>query len=118
MAAFGKLNPFEVVTPSSQSQSNDLVEAASAAADRSNSAFEIKQFARREYPGDYNMQKYVVEQQTESLNWILAYSHPKIPSRDLMAFKNRAKKEYPQDYCMQKYDIEQQIEGFLFMLDN
>ncbi len=78
---------------------------------------QIKRFARNEYPTDYNMQKFVVEQQTDALQWIAKLCEPRIPSTDLQKILKFAQSEYPRDFNMQKFIIEQQVQGYLFMLE-
>ena len=78
---------------------------------------QIKCFARNEYPTDYNMQKFIVEQQLDALQWIIAFREPRIPATDLQQILKFAQSEYPQDFSMQKFIVEQQVQGYLFMLE-
>ena len=68
---------------------------------------EINDFAEREYPNDYKMQKYIYNQQIESYKYMSTVGD--------MECKNFAQREYPNDYRMQKYIYNQQVDAKSFM---
>ena len=67
----------------------------------------IKEFAKKEYPDDYDMQEYEYNKQLE------AYLFMK--SVDELKIKQFAIKEYPDDYDMQQDEYNRQLEAYLFM---
>lgn len=72
----------------------------------------IRIFAEREYPDDFAMQKYTIEEQRESFSAIQHLSLPDIPKSVFAKIYERAATEYPDDYSMQKYTIEEQVEAY------
>ena len=56
---------------------------------------EINDFAEREYPNDYRMQKYIYNQQVDAKSFMKNASNK--------YSKSKAQREYPNDYRMQKY---------------
>ena len=72
----------------------------------------IRAFAQREYPDDYSMQKYTIEEQSESFSAIKQLDVSNIPASVLNQICQRAAIEYLDDYSMQKYEIEEQVEAY------
>jgi GYF domain 2 len=72
----------------------------------------IRAAAAREYPDDYVMQKYTVEQQCEAFSELRKLRVPNIPPNVFAKMSASAAEEYPDDYVMQKYTIEQQLEAY------
>jgi hypothetical protein len=72
----------------------------------------IRAFAQREYPDDYSMQKYTIEEQSESFFAIKRLDASNIPAGVFNEICQRAAIEYPDDYSMQKYEIEEEVEAY------
>lgn len=73
----------------------------------------IRAFAEKEFPDDYQMQQFVIKQQTEAYNWVAsATSAVGIPSDVYAKIKAKAADEFPGDYNMQKFVINQQVKAY------
>ena len=68
---------------------------------------EIKEFAYREYPNDYKMQKYIYKKQLSAYRYIISVTDKEV--------KEFAYREYPNDYSMQKYVYDKQISAKQYM---
>lgn len=68
--------------------------------------------AEQEWPDDYGMQKYVIEEQTKAYKELKNYRASDIPSRVLKAITQKALREWPGDYGMQIYAIKEQVEAY------
>jgi len=91
-------------------QANVPAQRQSAGSDISRS---IRAFAEKRYPDDYDMQKFVINQQTEAYNWVVSVSSPAgVPQEVFEQIKTRAAHRYPDDYDMQKFVINQQTEAY------
>lgn len=74
----------------------------------------IKERAAKNWPGDYQMQQYEVEKQTDAYNWLAATSFISgLPSDVLEQIKTDAANNWPGDYVMQKYEIEKQAKAYV-----
>ena len=73
----------------------------------------IKAYTEKEFPGDYNMQEFVIKQQTEAYNWVMsASSATGVPQGVFEQIKAKATDEFPNDYNMQKFVINQQVKAY------
>ena len=72
----------------------------------------IRVFAQQEYPDDYSMQKYTIEEQSESFSAIKQLDASNIPADVFNQICQQAAIEYPDDYSMRKYEIEEQVEAY------
>jgi len=76
-------------------------------------ALSIKERAAKNWPGDYQMQQYEVEKQTDAYNWVATTSFISgLPSDVLEQIKTDAADHWPGDYVMQKYQIEKQAKAY------
>jgi hypothetical protein len=93
-----------------QTQSKAQNASQSATSDISSS---IRAFAEKEWPDDYEMQKFVINQQTEAYNWVVtATSATGVPQDVFEKIKIKAADEWPNDYAMQKFVINQQVNAY------
>ncbi|HEY5043032.1 MAG TPA: ankyrin repeat domain-containing protein [Verrucomicrobiae bacterium] len=91
-------------------QANVKVQSQSAVSDISRS---IRAFAEKEFPDDYNMQEFVINQQTEAYNWVVtASSATGVPQGVFEQIKAKAAEEFPDDFNMQKFVINQQVKAY------
>jgi FtsZ-interacting cell division protein ZipA len=67
----------------------------------------IKEFAKREYPSDYDMQQFVYNKQVSAYNYMKTVTDTEL--------KNFAIGEYSEDYDMQKFVYEKQLAAKKFM---
>jgi len=73
----------------------------------------IRAFAEKEWPGDYEMQRFVIDQQTEAYNWVVTSSSATgVPQEVFDQIKTKAASEWPDDYEMQKFEINQQVKAY------
>ena len=72
----------------------------------------IKQEAKKEWPGDYDMQKYEIDKQRDGYVDVANYSAPSLPKKILSKTIDNAKNEWRGDYDMQVYEIDKQVAGF------
>jgi hypothetical protein len=73
----------------------------------------IKAYAEKEFPNDYNMQEFVIKQQTEAYNWVVnASSATGVPQRIFEQIKTKAAEEFADDFNMQKFVINQQVKAY------
>src|SRR3989304_230987 len=73
----------------------------------------IKNKAIREWPNDWNMQKFVIKQQIEGYNYVKSYRNSQVPSDILSIIKQKAASEWANDWNMQKFVIRQQVGAYL-----
>jgi hypothetical protein len=73
----------------------------------------IRANAEKKWPGDFDMQKYEVDKQTEAYNWVVTTSSATgVPQRVFEQIKAQALDKWPDDYDMQKYEIEKQVKAY------
>lgn len=72
---------------------------------------EIKAAAATEWPDDFRMQKYTVDQQNDAYRKIEAWKKNTSGSV-AKQITEKAVKEWPNDYRMQWYTIEQQVKAY------
>ena len=76
----------------------------------------IKAEAEKDYPNDYRMQKFIIDQQIKGYEDTHTASTSSavagMPANVLAGIKAEAEKDYPNDYRMQKFMIDQQIKGY------
>jgi len=73
----------------------------------------IRAFAEKEWPDNYDMQKFVINQQTEAYNWIAtASSATGVPQAVFDNIKAKAADQWPDNYDMQKFEINQQVKAY------
>jgi hypothetical protein len=73
----------------------------------------IRAKAEKEWPGDYEMQKYIINQQTSAYNWLVTASTASgVPQNVFDQIRTKAAGEWPDDYEMQKYEINQQVKAY------
>ena len=68
---------------------------------------EIREFSRREYPHDYEMQQYVYKKQMSAYRYMITVRDSEV--------KEIAIREYPYDYSMQKYVYDKQLSAKRYM---
>ncbi len=79
-----------------------------------NVAETIRAKAQKEWPGDYDMQVYEINKQTEAYNWLIkAVGAEGVPTETFYQIKAKAASEWPNDYDMQKYEIEKQVNAYI-----
>ncbi len=72
----------------------------------------IREKAKREYPNDFEMQRYVIKQQTKALQELKRNKPEDIPEDVFKQIKSKAKEDYPNDFTMQKHIENQQLESY------
>lgn len=72
----------------------------------------IKEKARIEYPNDFEMQKYTIEQQMKAFRKLKRNRPSDIPEDIFESIRVKAQTEYPDDFEMRKYTEDKQIESF------
>lgn len=93
-----------------QQQAELTAQSQSAVSDISRS---IRAKAEKEWPNDYEMQKYEINKQTEAYNWVVTTSSATgVPQEVFDQIKTKAASEWPDDYEMQKYEIEKQVKAY------
>lgn len=75
--------------------------------DKKSVILQIKAFAKKQYPNDYKMQKFIYDQQMEAYDFMQRKN-----ASDIKVF---AGKQYPDDYNMQKFVFNQQTDAYNFM---
>lgn len=74
---------------------------------------EIRAKAAREWPRDYNMQKFVIDQQHEALDKLRTMRTPAgMPADVYKNIREDAVNRWPGDYVMQVFVINQQVEAW------
>ncbi len=74
----------------------------------------IRSEAERKWPGDYDMQLYEINKQTEAYNWVYAANGATgVPSDIFFQIKSDAAGKWPRDYDMQKYEITKQVNAYV-----
>jgi tetratricopeptide (TPR) repeat protein len=73
----------------------------------------IRANAEKEWPTDYEMQRYEIKKQTDAYNWVVtALSATGVPQAVFDQIKIKAANEWPDDYEMQKYEINKQVKAY------
>lgn len=74
---------------------------------------EIKAKAAKEWPGDYTMQKFVIERQTKAAKKVGEY-HEKYKNgpKAIHQILLKAAKEWPDDYAMMIFVFERQLKAY------
>lgn len=72
----------------------------------------IREKAELAWPGNYNMQKYEIDNQRKGYIAVANYSDRSIPPRILTEIMAKAKAEWAGNYNMQKYEIDNQVNGY------
>jgi len=73
----------------------------------------IKTTAKLKWPNDFQMQKYVIDLQTEAYYEVRYYKNKKVPTKILKSIIDRARIKWPGDYQMQSYVIKNQVSAYL-----
>ncbi|HEV7282875.1 MAG TPA: hypothetical protein VGN57_21895 [Pirellulaceae bacterium] len=73
----------------------------------------IKREAAQRWPNSYDMQKYVIEQETAAYRYLQRYENARIPAGVLSGIKREAVERWSSSYDMQKYVIEQETAAYL-----
>lgn len=74
----------------------------------------IRAYAERKWPGQYDMQKYEIDLQTQSYNWVAEKTFATgIPQSIFDQIKADAINKWPDEYDMQKYEIQTQVKSYL-----
>lgn len=68
---------------------------------------EIREFAKKQFPNDYTMQKYVFENQYQAYQFM-----NKVADQEV---KGIAEKQFPEDYTMQEYVYQSQVKSKAYM---
>jgi hypothetical protein len=94
-----------------QQQAELKAQSQSAVSDISRS---IRAKAEKEWPGDYEMQRYEINKQTDAYNWlVIASSATGVPQQVFDQIKIKAASEWADDYEMQKYEITKQVKAYV-----
>lgn len=72
----------------------------------------IKPFCRKEWPKDYEMQKYCVDEQKKALAKLLEEKPNDIPSKIFDAIRVKCREEWPNDYNMRFFCEKKQIKAW------
>jgi len=73
----------------------------------------IRANAEKEWPSDYEMQRYEIKKQTDAYNWVVAaLSATGVPQAVFDQIKIKAADEWADDYEMQKYEINKQVKAY------
>lgn len=72
----------------------------------------IREKAKREYPTDFEMQKYTIEQQMNAFRKLKSNQPEGIPNEVFESIRDKAKSEYPTDFEMREYTENQQVEAY------
>ena len=79
----------------------------------SNIQQQIKRDANNKWPRNYEMQKYMIDNQTEAYYEVRYYKNYKVPDKVLKGIISRAKGKWSGNYEMQAYEINNQVEAYL-----
>lgn len=71
----------------------------------------VKNIARSEYPTDFSMQKYTIDEQESSYKELLQIIEKNKQIPELQGIMERAFSEYPKDYSMVVYTINDQLDS-------
>ena len=74
---------------------------------------QIKHAAKIKWPGDFEMQKYMIDNQTEAYYEVRYYKNRKVPPKVLKGIMSRARAKWPGDYEMQIYMVKNQVKAYL-----
>jgi hypothetical protein len=72
----------------------------------------IARHCEREWPDDFNMLAYCIEQQREAVATLKAGAPDDIPAATFLQIRRRCAREWPDDYNMRHYCEQQQITGY------
>jgi len=72
----------------------------------------IREKAKREYPSDFEMQKYVMKQQMNAFQELKKSKPNDIPDNVFKQIRGKAKEDYPSDFEMQKHVEDGQIASY------
>lgn len=72
----------------------------------------IRKNAEREWPNNYNMQRYEINNQRAAYLAVADYSNTSVPRHILTRIMASAQAEWPENYNMQKYEIDNQVKGY------
>ena len=76
---------------------------------------QIKAKAAKDFPDDYNTQKYVIDTQRSAYVQVKNYSAQGVPSDVLEKIMHKAERDFPNDYSTQKYVIDTQVVAYKSM---
>lgn len=74
---------------------------------------QIKHAAKLKWPGNFEMQKYRIDNQIEAYYKVRFYKNRKVPPKVLKGIMSRARAKWPGDYEMQAYVIKNQVKAYL-----
>ena len=75
---------------------------------------DIRDYAEKKWPTDYEMQEYEIKQQTEAYNWLAENpSYSGVPQDVYDQIKSDAATKWGIEYDMQEYEIKQQADAYL-----
>lgn len=78
----------------------------------------IRKHAQEKYPTDFEMQNYVIEQQTNAYRNLQKQFPKDIPNAIFMKIRKNGKEKYPTDFEMQEYTEKQQCEAYRKLNNN
>ena len=73
---------------------------------------QIKADAEREWPGDYKMQVYMIDNQTAAYKEVQAWLKNNRRNRICVSIHERAVRDWPGDYKMQLYTIKNEFAAY------
>jgi len=73
---------------------------------------QIKEKAKEEYPTDFEMQKFVIDQQTSAYQRLQTGKPKDIPNNIFESIRKKAKEEYQVNFEMQEFVEKQQIDAY------
>lgn len=74
---------------------------------------EIQGQAEKDWPGNYSMQRSIIEAQEMAYVQIETYTEPSIPEKILARLKRKARSAWRRDYTMQLSTLETEIDSYL-----
>lgn len=72
----------------------------------------IERHCKREWPDDFSMRAYCMEQQREAVAQLRQGRPSDIPSEVFQSIRRKCAREWPDDYSMRQYCEEQQFDGY------
>jgi hypothetical protein len=72
----------------------------------------IKPYCKKEWPTDYEMQKYCVDEQKKALAKLLEERPDDIPSKIFDGIRKKCREDWPNDYKMRLYCEKKQIKAW------
>jgi hypothetical protein len=74
---------------------------------------QIKAKAAKDFPDDYNTQKYVIQTQEQAYSHVQNYRDSQVPQTVLSELKQKAASGFPLDFSTQKYVLDTQCSAYV-----